>query len=90
MIERSRNSKKKAGVSYNNTTKASTGQVILFGLFIIVFLAVIIIGAYMSFKLSIMRYDIAAQAINKGQDGIAAGALAPEIGEGIGNIIRNV
>ncbi len=53
-------------------------------IFAIVFLALLIVIVYSSVRLSLRRYEIAGTAIKEGNTGIAAAALAPEIGQGVG------
>ena len=64
-------------------TKISVGAIIVMVLFIILFIVLMIIGI----RLTIMRYQIAGEAMKQGNTGVALGALAPEIGAGIGSAI---
>lgn len=72
----------------NNTpgvddNKFSTGiGIILMMLFFGFFIFII----YLVTRANIARYQLASQAIKSGQGGVAAAALAPEIGEGIGDL----
>ena len=50
----------------------------------ILFMVFIIFIMFISFKTSMARYKIAGDAVKQGNSGVAAAALAPEIGQGIG------
>jgi hypothetical protein len=63
-------------------TSVQTMGGIAFALVFILIIAFVIVGVYLSLK----RYEIASQALKRGDTSIAAAALAPEIGQGIGNI----
>lgn len=65
-------------------TKLGVGAIIVIVLFIILFGVLMVIGI----RLTIMRYQIAGEAIKQGNTGVALGALAPEIGSGIGSIFH--
>jgi amino acid transporter len=56
--------------------------ILFFGFFIVV--------AYFGIQSTMARYKLAEDAIDKGQGGVAAAALAPEIGEGIGTGISDI
>lgn len=71
----------------NTTHNMSTGEKIFVIILFILFFGFFIVITYFSIKASISRYELASDAIKKGKTGIAAAALAPEIGEGIGDVI---
>ena len=71
--------------SQNGDNNIPTGVMVLlpilfFGLFIFII--------YLVMRANVARYELASQAIKSGQGGVAAAALAPEIGEGIGGLIN--
>ena len=65
----------------------STGEKIFMVIIFILFFGFFLVLAYFSIKASMYRYELASDAMKKGKTGIAAAALAPEIGEGIGDVI---
>jgi len=65
--------------------QATTG--VFAGIIFIVIISLFVVMAYFSIKLSMKRYEIAGDAIKKGNTNVAAAALAPEIGQGIGGVI---
>lgn len=61
----------------------------------VVIITVLVIGLfivliYYSIKLDMKRYQIAGDAIQKGNTGVAVAALAPEIGTGIGDVFGGI
>lgn len=65
----------------------STGMSILVMIIFIAIIALIIVGAYFSIKMSMKRYEIAGEAIRRGNTGAATAVLAPEIGSGVGSAL---
>ncbi len=62
---------------------SATAGIIIFFIFLI-FIGIII---YFTMRANIERYKIAGDALRHGHAGVAAAALAPEIGAGIGNVL---
>lgn len=82
------NKDKQRSLSYRDADgddyKPSTGSnvvVVLIGIILFIFF---VVAMYFGIKMTMMRYKIAGDAIKQGNTGVAAAALAPEIGEGIG------
>lgn len=71
----------------DSTKNMSTGEKVFMVIMFIIFFGFFIVLAYFSIKSSMYRYELASDAMKKGKTGIAAAALAPEIGEGIGDVI---
>lgn len=69
-----------------STTIGGIGVAIIF----ILIIGLMIVAIYFSIKLSIKRYELAGDALKQGHTGVAAAALAPEIGEGIGDVIGGI
>lgn len=67
-------------------TMGGIGIAIIF----ILVIGLMIVAIYFSIKLSIKRYELAGDALKHGHTGVAAAALAPEIGEGIGDAIGGI
>ena len=53
--------------------------ILFFGFFIFIM--------YLAMKANVARYSLASQALKSGQGGVAAAALAPEIGQGLGDLL---
>ena len=53
-------------------------------LIVLLVLALITVGVY----ITILRYKIVGEALRQHQGGVAVAALSPEIGSGVGSIIR--
>jgi hypothetical protein len=51
---------------------------------------VIIVLMYFATKASIARYQFAGEAMKHGNNAVAAAALAPEIGQGVGAVLGDV
>lgn len=77
---------KLTSLEYNDDQSPSIGVVLIF----ILVIGLMIVMIYFSIKLSLKRYEIAGDAIKQGHTGVAAAALAPEIGEGIGDVIGGI
>jgi hypothetical protein len=80
------NPSKLTSVEYDDSQSPSIGVILIFVLVI----GLMIVMIYFSIKLSMKRYEIAGDAIKHGHTGVAAAALAPEIGEGIGDAIGGI
>lgn len=71
----------------NNTNQQmSAGMTIFVIILFIGFVALAIVGIWVSLK----RYQLASEAIEKGDTGTAIAALSPEIGEGVGSVIGGI
>lgn len=57
---------------------------------VIVFILVFVAIAYFSLKATMTRYSMAENAMAQGNTGLAAVMLSPEIGAGIGDIIKDI
>ena len=68
------------------STAGGIGVAIIF----ILVIGLIIVAIYFSIKLSMKRYELAGDALKHGHAGVAAAALAPEIGTGIGDAIGGI
>jgi len=80
------NTSKLTSAEYDDSNPPSIGVILIFVLVIVL----TIVMVYFSIKLSMKRYEIAGDAIKHGHTGVAAAALAPEIGEGIGDVIGGI
>jgi hypothetical protein len=69
--------------SQNGNSNVPTGVMVIL---VILFFAFFIFIIYLAMRANVARYQLASQAIKSGQGGVAAAALAPEIGEGIGDL----
>ena len=70
----------------SNSGPITFGIVVIF----ILFFAFIIVLMYFASKASIARYQFAGEAIKHGNNTVAAAALAPEIGEGVGAALGGI
>jgi hypothetical protein len=73
----------------NSNTDVSLSPVATVIIFIL-FFGFFAVVAYFSIQATMARYKLADDAISAGQGGVAAAALAPEIGEGIGTGISDI
>jgi Na+-transporting methylmalonyl-CoA/oxaloacetate decarboxylase gamma subunit len=73
-------------VVHHNRFMENFGSAILIALVVGLFIVLI----YYAIKLDMKRYEIAGDAINKGNTGVAVAALAPEIGSGIGDALEGL
>lgn len=55
---------------------------------VLIFVGIVIFGIYFSYKMTLLRYQIASDAVKHGDSVTAAEALSPEIGEAFSTIIR--
>jgi len=55
---------------------------------VLIFIGIVIFGIYFSYKMTLLRYQIASDAVKHGDSVTAAEALSPEIGEAFSTIIR--
>ena len=86
---------KQHSLSYADTDKIdssnpSTGSSVVAVIIVIIFIIFFIVAMYFGIKMSMMRYKIAGEAIKQGNTGVALGALAPEIGEGVGDLAGGI
>ncbi len=73
-------------ISSNSSGSMSFGVIMVF----ILFFVCIIVLMYFATKASIARYQFAGEAIKHGNNTVAAAALAPEIGEGVGAALGGI
>ena len=55
---------------------------------VLLFVGIVLFGIYFSFKMTMLRYQIASDAVKHGDSVTAAEALSPEIGEAFSTVIR--
>jgi hypothetical protein len=72
--------------SGDSSGSMSFGVIMVFILFFIC----IIVLMYFATKASIARYQFAGEAMKHGNNAVAAAALAPEIGQGVGAVLGDV
>lgn len=72
--------------SADSSSSMSFGVVVVF----ILFFVCIIVLMYFATKASIARYQFAGEAMKHGNNAVAAAALAPEIGQGVGAVLGDV
>jgi hypothetical protein len=77
----------KASFSYDVSSSSNSSIGIAPILIFLIFFIFVGVMIYFIVKANMERYKIAGQALKHGHEGVAVAALAPEIGEGIGNAI---
>lgn len=76
--------------SFSDSGSTGTLGGVVAVIIVILFIGLFIFAMYWGIKMSMMRYQIAGDAIKKGNTGLALGALAPEIGEGVGYVVGEI
>jgi hypothetical protein len=74
-------------MSYSDSSGSMSFGVIM--VFILFFICIIVL-MYFATKASIARYQFAGEAIKHGNNAVAAAALAPEIGQGVGAVLGDI
>jgi len=70
----------------DDSKKATGASVAIMVVILLFFLVLFVVVIWSNFK----RYQIASDAIQKGNASLAMAALSPEIGEGVGNLVREI
>jgi len=76
---------KQRAIKYRDLEQGGGFNIIVLIVFIL-FFGLFFVAIYFGMKAQTQRYNLASEAIKKGNKNLAMAALAPEIGAGIGNV----